>query len=67
MLDLLDYCHRSLTRLLVDCEEKKSGGGKVVESEESSEEDSDSDENKRKTLKVPCVCCLLYTSDAAEE
>ena len=56
ILDLLDYCHRSVTKLLVRCEEGEGRGGRMVESEGSDEEDSDSlDENipsKKKILEV---------------
>ena len=57
MLDLLDYCHRSVTKLLVECEGREGEErGKMVESEGSGDEDSDSsDENtpsKKKILKV---------------
>ena len=57
MLDLLDYCHRSVTKLLVESERREERErGKMVESEESGDEDSDSsDENtpsKKKILKV---------------
>ena len=62
MLDLLDYCYRSITRLLVNSEdgEEKKKTTKMVDSEESSEEDSDGDEHtpsKRKILQV-CVAYL---------
>ena len=61
MLDLLDYCHRSITRLLVNSEdgEKKKKGVEMMDSEESSGEDSDIDENtpsKRKILQVWLIC-----------
>ena len=54
MLDLLDYCHRSVTKLLVECEGREGEErGKMVE---SGDEDSDSsDENtpsKKKILRV---------------
>ena len=56
MLDLLDYCHRSMTRMLVKCEGEEGGKrGTMVDSERSSEEDSDSDESttsKRKIMQV---------------
>ena len=61
ILDLLDYCQRSITSLLVKCEEGegRSGGGRVVESEESSEEDGESDDenvpSKKKILEVKCI------------
>ena len=56
MLDLLDYCQRSITRLLVQSE--GGGKGKIVESEGSSSEDEESGEDgetvpsKKKILTV---------------
>lgn len=58
MLDLLDYCHRSITRLLVNSEEgeEKKKTVKMVDSEESSEEDSEDGgectPSKKKILQV---------------
>ena len=60
VLDLLDYCQRSIARLLVQGE--GGGRGKMVDSEGSSSEDEESDgegENvpsKKKILTVDCEC-----------
>ena len=53
VLDLLDYCQRNITRLLVQSE-GEGGWGKMVESEGSSSEDDDGDNvpSKKKILMV---------------
>ena len=52
MLDLLDYCQRSLTRLLVKSERGREG--KMIESEGSSSEEDDGENlpSKKKILAV---------------
>ena len=52
MLDLLDYCQRSLTRLLVKSERGREG--KMIESEGSSSEEDDGENlpSKKKILMV---------------
>ena len=53
MLDLLDYCQRSITRLLVQSE-GEGGTGKMVDSEGSSSDEDDGDNvpSKKKILMV---------------
>ena len=58
-MDLLDYCQRSITRLLVQCE----GGerGKMVESEGSSSEGESDEEgdNIPSKKKIITVCVFV--------